>query len=99
VSNKVAAARREAAMALARLAEISMNYADIRTAFDRQDATAARPGRTKPGEFVADELSLMLREQPYAVRCLVARSRRLSQDMPTAGRRTSMAILMPSRCE
>ena len=70
-------------MALARLAEISMKYADMRTAFDRQDATAARPGRTKPGEFVADELSLMLREQPYAVRCLVARSRRLSQDMPT----------------
>ena len=83
VSTEVAAARREAAMALARLAEISMKYADVRTASDRQDAAIARPGRAKPGEFVADELSLMLREQPYAVRCLIARSRRLSTAMPT----------------
>src|SRR5919107_412524 len=36
-----------------------------------------------PGEFVADELSLMLREQPYTVRCLLARSRRLAADLPT----------------
>ena len=70
-------------MALAKMAEISMKYADIRTSFDRQDAAVARSGRAKPGEFVADELSLMLREQPYAVRCLIARSRRLSADMPT----------------
>ena len=66
-------------MASAKLAEISMKYADVRTSFDRQDAAVARPGRAKPGEFVADELSLMLREQPYAVRCLIARSRRLSR--------------------
>jgi len=32
---------------------------------------------------VADELSLMLREQPYTVRCLLARSRRLAADLPT----------------
>jgi hypothetical protein len=83
VSNEVATARREAAMASAKLAEISMKYADVRASFDRQDASVARPGRAKPGEFVADELSLMLREQPYAVRCLIARSRRLSGDMPT----------------
>ena len=83
VSTEVAAARREAAMALARLAEISMKYADVRTASDRQDAAIPKPGRAKPGEFVADELSLMLREQPYAVRCLIARSRRLSTAMPT----------------
>jgi hypothetical protein len=70
-------------MALAKLAEISMKYADVRASFDRQGASVARPGRAKPGEFVADELSLMLREQPYAVRCLIARSRRLSVDMPT----------------
>jgi hypothetical protein len=31
-----------------------------------------RPGRAEGGEFVADELSLMLREQPYPVRCLIA---------------------------
>jgi hypothetical protein len=83
VSTEVAAARREAAMASARLAEISMKYADVRTASDREDAAVGRPGRAKPGEFVADELSLMLREQPYAVRCLIARSRRLSAAMPT----------------
>ena len=83
VSTEVAAARREAAMALARLAEISMKYADVRTASDRQDAAIPMPGRARPGEFVADELSLMLREQPYAVRCLIARSRRLSTAMPT----------------
>jgi hypothetical protein len=83
VSTEVAAARREAAMALARLAEISMKYADVRTASDRQDAAIPKPGRARPGEFVADELSLMLREQPYAVRCLIARSRRLSTAMPT----------------
>jgi hypothetical protein len=83
VSSEVAAARREAAMALARLAEISMKYADVRTASDREDAAIPKPGRAKPGEFVADELSLMLREQPYAVRCLIARSRRLSAAMPT----------------
>ena len=70
-------------MALARLAEISMKYADVRTASDRQDAAIPKPGRARPGEFVADELSLMLREQPYAVRCLIARSRRLSTAMPT----------------
>jgi hypothetical protein len=38
--------------------------------------------RAKP-EFVADELALMLREQPYSARCLVARSRRLAADLPT----------------
>ena len=83
VGNEVAAARREAAMASAKLAEISMKYADVRTASDRQDSAVARPGRAKPGEFVADELSLVLREQPYAVRCLLARSRRLAAGLPT----------------
>jgi len=86
VSNEVATARRAAARALASLAEISMRYAEIRTSSDRHDAAGTRPGRTKPGEFVADELSLMLREQPYAVRCLIARSRRLSADLPTVWR-------------
>ena len=83
VANEVAAARREVAMALARLAEISMKYADVRITSVGQDPPVSRPSRAKPGEFVADELSLVLREQPYAVRCLLARSRRLSLAMPT----------------
>ena len=45
MGNEVAAARREAAMASAKLAEISMKYADVRTASDRQDSAVARPGR------------------------------------------------------
>jgi hypothetical protein len=83
VGNEVAAARRQAARALASLAEVAMRYAEMRTALDRQDAAVGRPGRARGGEFVADELSLMLREQPYAVRCLIARSRRLAAELPT----------------
>src|SRR5215210_6324596 len=83
VGNEVAAARRQAARALTRLAEITMRYAEVRTALDRQDAAVPRAGRARPGEFVADELSLMLRQQPYPVRCLIARSRRLAADLPT----------------
>ncbi|MFP5282325.1 MAG: DUF222 domain-containing protein, partial [Actinomycetes bacterium] len=81
----LADARRQAAIALARLAELAVGYADDRTAADRQDADPGprRPGRAKPGEVVADELSLVLREQPYAVRCLLARSRRLAGQLPT----------------
>jgi hypothetical protein len=77
-------ARREAAQAQARLAIAALRYADARIA----EATAAGSGlarvsRPKPGEFVADELAVMLREQPYQVRCLLARSRRLAADLPT----------------
>jgi hypothetical protein len=32
---------------------------------------------------VADELSVMLRDEPYQVRCLLARSRRMAADLPT----------------
>ena len=39
--------------------------------------------RAKPGEFVADELALLLRDQPYQVRCLVARARRMAAGLPT----------------
>jgi hypothetical protein len=79
-------ARREAAKAQARLAEAAVRYADLRRADD--EAAADRHGtdkasRTKPGEFVADELSVMLRDQPYPVRCLLARSRRLASGLPT----------------
>jgi hypothetical protein len=79
-------ARREAAAALARLAEAAVRYADSRIAEDIAAASGSGSGRlkrAKPGEFVADELALMLREQPYSVRCLVARSRRLAADLPT----------------
>ena len=82
----VADARREAAAALARLAEAAVRYADARIAGE----TAARLtsgfsdlNRPKPGEFVADELSLLLRNQPFKVRCLLARTRRLANDLPT----------------
>jgi Domain of unknown function (DUF222) len=82
----VADARREAAAALARLAGAAVLYADARIA----EATAAAETsglplikRAKPGEFAADELAVMLRDQPYQVRCLLARSRRLANGLPT----------------
>jgi hypothetical protein len=82
----VADARREAAKAQALLAEAAMCYADTRIA--EETAAAATSGlprieRAKPGEFVADELAVMLRDQPYQVRCLLARSRRLVSGLPT----------------
>jgi hypothetical protein len=77
-------ARRDAAMAQARLAEAAVRYADARVAGDTAAGVGAgRRRRAKPGEFVADELALMLRDQPYAVRCLVARSRRMAAGLPT----------------
>jgi Domain of unknown function (DUF222) len=82
----VADARREAAAAMARLAEAAVRYADRRIAEDTAAGVGSGPGkhtRTKPGEFVADELALMLRDQPYPVRCLLARSRRTAGDLPT----------------
>lgn len=79
----VADARREAARAQARLAEAAVRYADCRIADEQADSHLCGPGRPKPGEFVADELSLLLRDQPYPVRCLLARSRRMAKDLPT----------------
>ena len=82
----VADARREAATALARLAGAAVRYADARIAEETAAATASglpRIKRAKPGEFVADELAVMLRDQPYQVRCLLARSRRLGSGLPT----------------
>ena len=72
--------------AQARLAGAALRYADQRIA--EESAAAATSGsprikRAKPGEFVADELALLLRDQPYQVRCLLARSRRLAADLPT----------------
>jgi hypothetical protein len=61
----VADARREAAAALARLAGAAVRYADARiTEETAAVATAGLPRikRAKPGEFVADELAVMLRD-------------------------------------
>jgi hypothetical protein len=81
----LAAARRAAAIAMAHLAESCVRFADIRTEADHQEIEAGRhtSHQAKPGEFVADEVSLLLREQPYHVRCLIARSRRLAAGLPT----------------
>jgi uncharacterized protein DUF222 len=79
----VADARREAARAQARLAEAAVRYADCRIADEQTDSHARGPGRPKPGEFIADELSMLLRDKPYPVRCLLARSRRMAADLPT----------------
>jgi hypothetical protein len=77
-------ARREAAAALARLAEAAVRYADCRTADDTAAGVGSgRRSRVGPGEFVADELALLLRDQAYAVRCLLARTRRLASGLPT----------------
>ena len=80
----VVVARRDAAMAQARLAEATVRYADARIAGDiAAGVGSGRRSRAKPGEFVADELALMLRDQPYQVRCLVARARRMAAALPT----------------
>ena len=77
-------ARRDAAAASARLAEAAVAYADARIADDAAAGVGTgRTRRIRPGEFVADELALILRDQPYQVRCLIARSRRLATGMPT----------------
>ncbi|HZN83545.1 MAG TPA: DUF222 domain-containing protein [Mycobacterium sp.] len=77
-------ARREAAAASARLAEAAVQYADCRTADDTAAGIGSgRRSRVRPGEFVADELALLLREQPYPMRCLLARTRRLASGLPT----------------
>ena len=63
-----------------------MRYADARITEETADDSGSSLGRLKrarPGEFVADELALMLRDQPYHVRCLLARSRRMAADLPT----------------
>ena len=77
--------RREAAAALARLAGAAVRYADVRIAEETAAPTSGSPRikRAKPGEFVADELAVMLRDQPYQVRCLLARSRRFASGLPT----------------
>ena len=83
LTDDIAIARRRAAVAQAELAVACLRYADARAAADRQANSAGGPGRARPGEFVADEVSLVMREQPFVVRRLLARSRRLTADLPT----------------
>jgi len=72
------------AAASARLAETAVRYADARIADDIAAAIGTgKTRRIRPGEFVADELALLLRDQPYQIRCLLARSRRLATGLPT----------------
>ena len=85
-TDALADARREVAVAHARLAELAVAYADERIAADRAEAepgSRGGVGRARPGEFVADEVSLVLREQPYAVTCQLAQTRRLTKQLPT----------------
>jgi Domain of unknown function (DUF222) len=87
LADDIAVARRKAAVAQAELATACVEYADARIASDRTSEAAergrARAGRARPGEFVADEVSLLLREQPFATRRLVARARRMAAALPT----------------
>ena len=81
---EVHAARRDAARASARLAAAAVDYADAGVDAARRDRSAdlTGPGRGKPGEFVPDQLALLLREQPFGVRRLLARTRRLHTGLP-----------------
>src|SRR5215218_11292870 len=83
--DEVETARREAAAASARLAAACVRFADLRTAANQQvvEPAGGGRGRGKPAEFVADEVSVLVREQPYHVRYLLARSRRLAASLPT----------------
>jgi hypothetical protein len=67
--HRVVAARQAAAAAQAQLAAACVEYVDIRMGADRHRvAVGLGPARVQPGEFVADEVSVLLREQPYPVR-------------------------------
>ncbi|MDN5762852.1 MAG: DUF222 domain-containing protein, partial [Microlunatus sp.] len=83
--DRLAGARRDVAVAQARVAAAAVGYADARAAADRsaEAAQTTGSGRVRAGEFVADEVSLMLREQPWSVRCLIARTRRLRTSLPS----------------
>jgi Domain of unknown function (DUF222) len=83
-SRAVVEARRDAAAGLARLAAAAVRYADVRRGadLDIDRPSGDLPGRVRPGEFAADELAPLLRQQPWHVRCLVARTRRVRSALP-----------------
>ena len=77
-------ARRDAAVAQARLAEAAVRYADARIAGDiAAGVGSGRRSRAKPGEFVADELALLLRDQPYHGALPGRAGRRMAAALPT----------------
>jgi hypothetical protein len=80
-------ARRALAVTQAQLAEAALTYADARRADDRRDPAfgidSSGRARARPGEFAADEMAVMLLGDPWAVRRLVARSRRVRAGLPT----------------
>lgn len=73
------------AAAQADLAALVVLFADRRIADDEACSTAGSElrGRARPGEFVADEVSLALRMSVWEAQRLLARSRRLRTGLPT----------------
>lgn len=78
----VSDARRQVAIGQYHLAIACLAYADLRLERERAELPPDIRGRVRPGEFVADELALMLRQQPWHVRCLVNRTRRIQSGLP-----------------
>lgn len=80
-------ARRALAVAQAQLAEAALAYADARRADDRRDPAfgldSSGQARARPGEFAGDEIAVMVLGDPWSVRRLVARSRRVRSGLPT----------------
>ena len=55
---------------MARLASCCLRYAELRTAVDQQDIARTASGaefQARSGEFVADEVSLLVPQQPHQV--------------------------------
>jgi hypothetical protein len=81
----------------------SRGYGAIRDArFAETTAAAATSGspriqRAKSGEFVADELAVMLRDQPYHVRCLLAGTADSPGACPLSGKPSTAATWMRTR--
>ncbi len=71
-------------MAAAHLEAVTAAFAAGRAAELSERARELGSGRwPRIGEFVADELSVVLREQPFSVQMQLARSRRLASDLPS----------------
>lgn len=79
----IAVARREIAASQARLASLCVAYAEGRRAQEVADRGGGGGSpRVRVGEFVADEVSVVLGVSPWEARCLVARSRRVARSLP-----------------
>ena len=79
---------RELAKAQARCAALMLDFAETRSACDRQDiaerGASGRAAMYKPGEFAGTEISMALRESKYSVQNTVVIARRLRADTPDA---------------